>query len=129
MHRIFYLSRSLASPTDLEAIVAGARQANQRRGVTGALLYSGEHFAQLIEGEPEAIAATFADIERDRRHEGLLRLIDGSADKRRFGAWHMAYIDAPGADELLSQLLGGPTVGAARAEQLLELLLGAAAPD
>jgi hypothetical protein len=94
------------------------------------LLYSGEHFAQLIEGEAEAIASTMAAIERDRRHEGLRRLIDGPAEKRRFGAWHMAYVDAPGAEELLSQLLGGPTVAAARAEQLLDLLLGAAAaPD
>jgi hypothetical protein len=129
MHCIFYLSRSLASPTDVEAIVAGARRANARRGVTGALMYTGAHFAQVIEGEAADLAATMAEIERDPRHDTLVRLMDGPVVERRFGAWRMAFIDAPGADDLLARLLAEPAAAAARAEHLLQLLLGAAAED
>jgi hypothetical protein len=129
MHCIFYLSRSLASPTDVEAIVAGARRANARRGVTGALMYTGAHFAQVIEGEAADLAATMAEIERDPRHDTLVRLMDGPVAERRFGAWRMAFIDAPGADDLLARLLAEPAAAAARAEHLLQLLLGAAAED
>ena len=83
----------------------------------------------MIEGEPADVAATIADIERDPRHEALTRLLDGPLPSRRFGAWRMAFIDAPGADELLVQLLADPAAAAARAEHLLGLLLGAADDD
>ena len=125
MHRIFYLSRSLASPTDVESIVAEARQANARSGVTGALLYSGAHFAQMLEGPAGVVAETMARVERDKRHEGVTRLIDSPATGRRTDGWTMAFIDAPGADELIARLLADPGAAAARAEHLLDLLLAA----
>ena len=129
MHRIFYLSRSLASPTDVEAIVADARRANARRGVTGALMYTGAHFAQVLEGEAPDVAATMAAIARDPRHDTLARLLDAPVAGRRFGAWRMAFVDAPGADDLLARLLADPAAAAARAEHLLDLLLDAASED
>jgi hypothetical protein len=125
MHRIFYLSRSLASPTDLESIVGKARQANARCSVTGALLYSGAHFAQLLEGPESAVAQTMSRIERDTRHDTVIRLIDGPASERSTDGWTMAFIDAPGADELIARLLADPAAAAARGEHLLDLLLRA----
>ena len=124
--RIFYISRSLATPEQTEQILAGARRRNQRSGVTGALLFTGGHFAQLLEGPAQAVAATMAAVEADPRHEAVTRLIESEIEQRRFADWTMAYIEAPGADDLIQQLLAVPAIGAERAERILQLMLDAA---
>jgi hypothetical protein len=124
LSQVFYVSRSLAKPVEVEQILQGARRQNHQHGVTGALLFTGGHFAQLLEGPSQAIAITMAVISADRRHEGLKRLLDGEITQRRFDGWSMAFIKAPGADDLMEQLLAAPEVPAARAERVLGLMLG-----
>lgn len=127
LHQLFYISRSLAGPEDVERILAVARRENARRGVTGALLYSGGCFAQLLEGSPAALGETMAAIERDPRHAGLQRLHEGAIPARRCGRWAMAFLGAPGADDLIEQLLRDPgPMSQARAQRLLDQLLQAA---
>jgi len=123
--QVFYISRSLAAPADVETILLGARRHNQRRGVTGSLLHTGGHFAQLLEGPPSALADTMAVIGADPRHEAVRRLLDGEIARRRFDGWSMAFVEAPGADDLLEQLLVVRDVPAARAERVLALMFDA----
>ncbi len=118
----FYVSRSLAGPGDVGRILEAAREQNSRHGVTGALLFTGGHFAQVLEGPAAAVAGTMRVIVADRRHEAVRRLIDGELAVRRFEAWSMAYAEAPGADDLIEQLLTPPDVSQARAERLLRLM-------
>ncbi len=125
--QLFYISRSCATPAEVEQILSSARHHNQRRQVTGALLYTGGHFAQLLEGVPQALAETIAAIEADPRHEAVTRLIQGGLTQRRFAGWTMAFIDAPGADDLIQQLLATPVITAERAERLLQLMFAPAA--
>ena len=51
---VLYISRSSICPgtveAEVESIVAISRVKNQYFGLTGALLYAGEHFAQILEG-------------------------------------------------------------------------------
>lgn len=122
LHQVFYISRSLTDALQVERILASARQQNQQRRVTGALLFTGGHFAQLIEGPPRALAETMAVIAADRRHEAVTRLLEGALPRRRFGDWTMAFIEAPGADDLIAQLLQTPQIAPARAERLLRLM-------
>lgn len=120
--QLFYISRSRATPAQVEQILISARHHNQLRQVTGALLYTGGHFAQLLEGLPQALADTMAAIDADSRHEAVTRLIEGSITQRRFAGWTMAFIEAPGTDDLIQQLLATPAIAAERAERLLRLM-------
>ncbi|MBX3624957.1 MAG: BLUF domain-containing protein [Rhizobacter sp.] len=119
LSQVFYVSRSLATPTDVDRILRCAREQNSRRGVTGSLLFTGGHFAQVLEGTPEAVAETMDVIGADPRHEALKRLVEGDLPQRRFAAWSMAFAEAPGADDLIEQLLASPEVPPERAQRLL----------
>jgi len=95
LHSLLYVSRS-ALPEDnlqaaVDAIVSDARLRNAKTGLTGALLFTGTHFAQYFEGEESGLEMLFSSLERDPRHEKL-RVIDRSRiDRRRFRTWNMAY--------------------------------------
>ncbi|MBC7992695.1 MAG: BLUF domain-containing protein [Rhizobacter sp.] len=120
--QVFYISRSLATPAEVEKILQGARHQNRQRGVTGSLVFTGGHFAQLLEGTTVALADTMAVVTADRRHQAVRRLVEGELAKRRFEGWSMAFTEAPGADDLIEQLLTQPEVSAARAGRLLGLM-------
>lgn len=73
MERIVYVSRA-AEGFDLEAVwamAARARVRNAETGVSGALVHLDGWFAQVLEGPPEAVGATFARIVADPRHRDL----------------------------------------------------------
>jgi len=61
--QLFYISRSLSTPQDVEAILVSSRRQNLRRGVTGILLFSGGHFAQLLEGSAQALREKGYEVE------------------------------------------------------------------
>jgi len=126
LQQLFYISRSLARPDELDELLRLARQLNERRGVTGVLLFTGGHFAQLLEGPAAALAVTMAAIRRDRRHEAIHELLAGPIAQRRCGDWSMAFVSTPGADDLIQHLLTGPLVPPERAQRLLQLMLDAA---
>ncbi|HEX9954984.1 MAG TPA: BLUF domain-containing protein, partial [Allosphingosinicella sp.] len=73
-------------------IVDVARARNSGLSVTGALVFSEQSFAQVLEGPAAAVEELMASIERDPRHHRLSVLIDASlAAGRRFSDWSMAY--------------------------------------
>lgn len=122
LHQVFYISRSRAAPQEVEQIVAASRHHNPLRQVTGALLFTGGHFAQLLEGPAQALADTMAAINADPRHDTVARLIKGAIPQRRFEAWSMAFAEAPGADDLIEQLLTERPLAPARCERVLQLM-------
>ncbi|WOB09970.1 BLUF domain-containing protein [Piscinibacter gummiphilus] len=122
LSHVFYVSRSLATPIEVDRILRCAREQNSHRGVTGSLLFTGGHFAQLLEGTPAAVADTMAIIGADRRHTAVKRLAEGDLSQRRFGAWSMAFAEAPGADDLIEQLLSSAEVPPERAQRLMRLM-------
>ena len=122
LYQIFYVSRSLASPEQVHDIVANARTLNARRQLTGSLLYTGGHFAQLIEGPAATLAETMVAITADHRHDSVRTLVKGQLTERRYGEAHMAYAEAPGANELIANLLGTRRVNTRRAQRVLDLM-------
>lgn len=74
---------------DVFGIIRTAHPLNQLAGISGALIFLDGWFVQLLEGAPEALAATRARIARDPRHQdpvirsrergGLCRLFPGQA--------------------------------------------------
>jgi hypothetical protein len=92
LERIVYVSR--ASPgTGLEAVFAIIREAhaaNAKAGLSGGLIFLDGSFAQVIEGPRVPLAATFARIARDRRHEAVELRISERALCRLFQGQPMA---------------------------------------
>lgn len=81
-----------APPAAVGSVFATARRRNPALGVTGALLFDGECFAQLVEGEHDVVRALVQRIEADPRHVDMVVLLDevdgvgrGHADARAEG--------------------------------------------
>lgn len=92
---ILYISDSTIAPDDaktvVKQIVADAIIANRARGLTGALLFTGTYFAQVIEGRVDDVDALYAALKRDSRHKRLQVVDRAPLGERRFEGWNMAY--------------------------------------
>lgn len=99
MKRLAYISA--ASPTldlpDLEAILATAIRRNREAEITGVLLYNGLNFLQVLEGDPAAIATIYSAIIADRRHSGVVTVLDEPVEERIFPGWSMQLAIVPSA--------------------------------
>lgn len=93
MLRLIYSSHAVREMTvpDLEQILAVSRARNALAGITGLLLYRDGIFLQCLEGDEMAVRQTYARIQRDRRHDRLLHLIEERSDERRFPHWAMEF--------------------------------------
>ena len=100
VHQLVYASTPVGSPppTEIEAILEQARRNNQKRGITGFLLFDGAQFLQLLEGEKHAVREVFEVIRQDHRHRDVQPLLSQDDARQCFSNWSMAYaIAAPGA--------------------------------
>lgn len=71
-------------------ILAAAHRNNPAVGVTGALLYSGGYFCQVIEGPEEVLEDLFESIQMDGRHGDVTVLHFQPIEARGFSEWAMA---------------------------------------
>ena len=90
---VVYISEPGAalSDSDVIAILHQSEENNSERGITGVLLYDGEHFLQVLEGEARVVWDTYADILADPRHRNVRTVHEGSIARRMFARWGMAY--------------------------------------
>lgn len=95
--QLLYVSR-LASACTWEVvkeIVAAARRNNPGYGVSGALLFDGERFCQLIEGDEPAVRTLMDNIARDPRHTDVRLLFTGQSPSGPITQrWVSGYCDA-----------------------------------
>jgi len=75
---------------EIEVILSTAKRNNPSMEITGALLYSGGYFCQVIEGPEEAVEDLFETIQMDDRHGSVTVLHFEPIDRRGFGEWAMA---------------------------------------
>ena len=95
MERLLYVSESKIKKADFETVVAGivAKSVdwNTEHNLTGALIFTGTHFAQVLEGSQKDIDEVMSIITSDPRH-GSIRVVDRSSiTERQFPNWAMAY--------------------------------------
>lgn len=102
IYRLVYTSRNLLEGGEEEqkAAIAGllavSKRNNARVGVTGALLFNGGSFAQVLEGSRAAVEATFERIQRDPRHSDVAVLQCEPVAARGFPNWSMGFVgDSP----------------------------------
>jgi len=95
--QIAYLSfatRGLKSNCDdeIQAILDEARDHNERKGITGQLIYRSGIFLQLLEGNRDDVSLLLGRILLDsQRHENIKILLNQPMSKRVFPNWSMAY--------------------------------------
>ncbi|MEM7253456.1 MAG: BLUF domain-containing protein [Pseudomonadota bacterium] len=90
---VVYMSTSVGDPSadDLRALLETARQNNAPLQLTGMLLYHDRTYIQALEGPPASVAKVYERITVDKRHTGLLKLIDRRTDERDFADWTMGF--------------------------------------
>jgi hypothetical protein len=96
LYNLAYISKN-AIKGDAEAIkeqirniLATAHRNNAAKGVTGALLYSGGYFCQVIEGAGDVLEELFETIQMDGRHGDVTVLHFQPIEARGFSDWAMA---------------------------------------
>jgi len=96
-----------AEPDDVKDILASSERNNTAAGITGLLLYDGERYIQILEGEPLKVETLFRTISNDTRHFDLELLHKGPITGRSFKDWRMAYEALPtGLLEDLAENMG-----------------------
>lgn len=83
----------LMDSTELIDLLKTSRDCNLRAGITGMLLYRDGSFMQVLEGEAEAVLATYGRITADSRHRNIIKLIQAKIAARNFDRWTMGFCD------------------------------------
>jgi acylphosphatase len=93
MLAIVYISSAvvLFSDADLTALLEQSRQKNAGLEITGILLYKDGDVMQLLEGPDEAVSQLAKTIYADRRHSGIIQLIEQKISRREFPDWSMEF--------------------------------------
>ena len=76
---------------EIASILKTSIARNTGMGVTGALIYTGSHFAQALEGDDERVEGLMTLIAADRRHSQVTVVHQDHVAERRFASWQMAY--------------------------------------
>lgn len=134
LHATLYASESCLSISAAQSEVVNLVKAAQRRNatlaITGGLLFTGERFAQYVEGPAAAVRMLITSIANDVRHKNMLVIFDKRITDRLFAGCSLAYT---GPSIYKSKLLEA-TVASNGSERehnvhrLLRLLAGLARP-
>ena len=132
IYKLVYCSRNCIEATpeqtvaEIQNILASARTNNVKVGVTGALLFSANIFAQVLEGPSAAVESIFEKIQRDPRHSDVIILQSEYTETRDFPEWSMAFAGRPTEhSEALTAAIGsGASQASVAAEEVLSLLRG-----
>ena len=117
-HTLIYVSHSNSALHDgpssevIQGILAQSRARNATRGVTGALLFTGVCFCQVLEGDRTAVDEIFDSILRDGRHRNISLLSLRPTSKRLFPKWSMAYAGATVDPDASAWLRDATIIGA-----------------
>ena len=95
-YQLIYSSQATVpmSVAELEEILVDARAGNEKRNITGALVYIDGIFLQVLEGERETVLSLMRSIEKDTRHHSVKVFHQAEVDRPTFGNWRMAYLGA-----------------------------------
>lgn len=77
-------------------ILMASRRNNGREQIVGGLYYGDNRFFQYLEGDTEAVRATFQRIRKDPRHRNIRTLIEEPIEERTFSNWSMKYVPMSG---------------------------------
>ena len=118
MDRLLYISESRIGHLDADSfeteVVVDSRIKNTILGLSGALLFTGTHFAQILEGPKASIDALMRSLAADDRHHNISVIERSAINTRRFADWQMAYF---GPSQFVSRHVTRLLNGASASEQ------------
>jgi len=123
--RHVYVSALADNLTDIDVqVILGASQIKNRRlDLTGLLVQGGRHFAQVLEGRSEAVAALVLRMRRDPRHHDVRTLLEEPIQTRQCARWAMGMRRRDDLAGLLAQVHRDGCAAVAEVHALLGLLL------
>ena len=107
--RLIYCSiQNGVGDADIINILDTARANNALDRVTGALVYNGKYFLQILEGNRMNVTRRFISIVKDCRHKDIELLDFSPIKERRFPRWEIQYVGASDIDhEIVSTYTTG----------------------
>lgn len=96
LYRYAYISKNTiegsqaAIDAEVTTILKTASKKNTELNVSGALLYSGGYFCQILEGEQDTLDKLMAAIVGDSRHTDVFIVSAEPIEERGFKKWAMA---------------------------------------
>ena len=95
LFRLLYISDSCIDEADhhreVEKIIATAKNRNGPMALTGALLFTGNHFVQILEGPADSLDRMMASLAADHRHVNIDVIMRDKIKSRQFSGWGLAY--------------------------------------
>ena len=90
---LVYISKAkyTFSEKELEELLDKARKNNKPLGITGLLIYAGNRFLQVLEGDPVVVNDLVEKIKKDPRHSHLVVVSSELTEKRHFADWSMGF--------------------------------------
>lgn len=94
--------------TGLRNLVMVAGSNNRSLGITGGLIFNGNYFAQVLEGDRSQVSGLFGKISRDPRHTSVVLVDARDVETRSFERWSMGFADVMAASDDLNIKYGCP---------------------
>jgi len=98
LSRLIYYSENQLNPKNgsllqqLAGLMEVSRRNNERRNITGALVFDPLWFFQCLEGERSVISSVFESLKDDERHSNVTLVALEDLTERSFGKWWMGLI-------------------------------------
>ncbi|SON54470.1 Sensors of blue-light using FAD [Hartmannibacter diazotrophicus] len=98
LYRCVYYSRNaikklgLPVSAEIKSILAAGARNNPAAGLTGALVFNEQYFAQVIEGDRHNVSRLLWRIAADPRQEDMVIMSADSIRGRSFDDWSMGYV-------------------------------------
>ena len=107
MFRLFYISTAALGTTNdiCDSIARVSARNNAEHDITGALVFNGVNFAQVLEGDETAVRTLYDIICSDPRHSGVVLVSAKPAKRRNFEGWAMQRIDGLNLVPLAEKLI------------------------
>ncbi|MDX1296549.1 MAG: BLUF domain-containing protein, partial [Sulfurimonadaceae bacterium] len=88
-----------------------AHPANKEHGISGMLIYDGNHFLQYFEGEDAEVEGLWSNIKEDQRHHSIRVMTVSEITERRYPFWTMGYLNhKPKVTKLIESITGRPAI-------------------
>lgn len=128
---VSYATLGANQDASLAAILDWSRVYNPTVGISGALLFTGTRFAQILEGEAVEVHRLLANIRMDSRHADVVVLQEWPIQERLFQGWALAYAGPSDyVERVMSKPLDAVRQGARPdVGQLVRLMVQFAATD
>ena len=93
MHLIVYISEFTGSTDEVSQVLSDITVVSKRNNpeleISGLLFYHDGHFLQVVEGDRFHLENLMSILQKDTRHENIVRLIDTSISERSYHDWNM----------------------------------------